>query len=57
VRRQGWCRRHGLRISANQIDPQTGNRISLKTVEAETGEELQRSETWKTIAVLRREPP
>jgi hypothetical protein len=35
------------RIRLNMINPQTGHRISMKTVDAETGEPLERSETVK----------
>jgi DNA end-binding protein Ku len=35
------------RIRLNQINPATGNRISMKTVDSETGEEVDRSEIVK----------
>jgi len=35
------------RIRLNQINPATGNRISMKTVDAETGEPVERSEIVK----------
>jgi DNA end-binding protein Ku len=35
------------RIKLNQLNPKTGNRISLKPVDSETGEPLERSEIVK----------
>src|SRR5258708_33667690 len=35
------------RIRLNQINPTTGNRISLKTVDSETGKEVDRSQIVK----------
>jgi DNA end-binding protein Ku len=35
------------RILLNQINPATGNRISLKTVDSETGKEVDRSQIVK----------
>lgn len=34
-------------IRLNMLNPETGNRIKLKTVDAETGDEVERSETVK----------
>ncbi len=36
------------RIKLNQLNPKTGNRISLKPVDSETGEPLERSEIVKS---------